>query len=95
MNTSTRRFILRLIVGLLTFVIGVAAAMALGGFRPFQNFGGQPSYRYKSYRYYKSASSSGMSESDVEKIYPSCRAKRGHARVDELLPPPPPPAVAR
>ena len=45
MNTPTRRFLLRLIVGLLTFMIGVAAAMLLGGFRPFQAFGGSPYYR--------------------------------------------------
>jgi len=45
MNTSTRRFLLRLVVGLLTFMIGVAAAMLLGGFRPFQGFAGSPYYR--------------------------------------------------
>lgn len=36
MNTRTRRFVLRLIVGLLTFLIGVIAAMVLGNFNPFE-----------------------------------------------------------
>lgn len=35
MNTGTRRFIVRLIVGLLTFMIGVGAAILVGGVRPF------------------------------------------------------------
>ena len=53
MTTGTKRFILRFIVGLLTFLIGVAAAMALAGFRPFEsNSSGQRNYRQ--YRYKKS-----------------------------------------
>lgn len=53
MKTATRRFILRFIVGLLAFLIGVAAAMAFGGFRPFEsNSSGQRNYRQ--YRYKKS-----------------------------------------
>jgi hypothetical protein len=31
---NTRRFVLHLIIGLLTFLIGVTAAIALGGFDP-------------------------------------------------------------
>jgi hypothetical protein len=31
---TTRRFVLHLIIGLLTFLIGVTAAIALGGFDP-------------------------------------------------------------
>lgn len=35
---NTRRFILHLIVGLLTFLIGVTAAIALGSFNPLERF---------------------------------------------------------
>ncbi len=36
MNTRTRRFMLRLIVGLLTFLIGVFAAIVIGNFNPLE-----------------------------------------------------------
>ena len=36
MKTRTRRFVLRLIIGLLTFLIGVSAAMMLGRFNPLE-----------------------------------------------------------
>jgi hypothetical protein len=36
MNTLTGRFVLRLIIGLLTFLIGVFAAIALGNFNPLE-----------------------------------------------------------
>jgi hypothetical protein len=53
MTIATRRFILRVIVGLVTFLIGVAVAMAFAGFRPFEsNQSGQRNYRH--YRYKKS-----------------------------------------
>lgn len=53
MTIATRRFILRVVVGLVTFLIGVAAAMALAGFRPFEsNQSEQRNYRH--YRYKKS-----------------------------------------
>jgi hypothetical protein len=35
-KTGTRRFVLRLIVGLLTFLIGVFAALVLGNFNPLE-----------------------------------------------------------
>ena len=35
---TRRRFVLFLIVGLLTFLIGVTAAIALGGFDPLERF---------------------------------------------------------
>lgn len=35
---NKRRFVLFLIVGLLTFLIGVTAAIALGGFDPLERF---------------------------------------------------------
>ena len=53
MTTGIRRFILRFIVGLVTFLIGVAAAMAIAGFNPFEsNQTEQRNYRH--YRYKKS-----------------------------------------
>jgi hypothetical protein len=53
MTTGIRRFILRFIVGLVTFLIGVAAAMAIAGFRPFESQ--QTEQRnYRQYRYKKS-----------------------------------------
>jgi hypothetical protein len=53
MTTGIRRFILRFIVGLVTFLIGVAAAMAIAGFSPFE--GQQIEQRnYRHYRYKKS-----------------------------------------
>ena len=53
MTTGIRRFILRFIVGLVTFLIGVAAAMAIAGFNPFEsNHTEQRNYRQ--YRYKKS-----------------------------------------
>lgn len=33
---NTRRFVLHLIIGLLTFLIGVTAAIAVGGFNPLE-----------------------------------------------------------
>jgi hypothetical protein len=48
MDTGTRRFFLRLAVGLLTFLVGVAAVWALAGLNPFQgSTETTPSYRYK------------------------------------------------
>ncbi|HEX8709237.1 MAG TPA: hypothetical protein VF723_13400 [Pyrinomonadaceae bacterium] len=46
MNTGTRRFILRLLVGLLTFLLGVSAAILLGGFSPMARFNSR-SMRYR------------------------------------------------
>lgn len=86
MNTGTRRFIFRLIVGLLTFMIGVAVAMLLGGFRPFQSFASPTNYRYE--RHYRNR----IDDPDV--IYPVYRKEgkgcRARGRLGELLPPPPP-----
>ena len=53
MTTGIRRFILRFIVGLVTFLIGVAAAMAIAGFIPFESR--QIEQRnYRHYHYKKS-----------------------------------------
>jgi hypothetical protein len=81
MNTGIRRFILRLIVGLLTFIIGVAVAMALGGFRPFQGFTSSPNYMYR--------------RSVVIEAAPAIeyREYREHGCRMRHEPPPPPPMV--
>ncbi|HEX8923064.1 MAG TPA: hypothetical protein VF766_16435 [Pyrinomonadaceae bacterium] len=47
MKTGIRRFILRLVVGLLAFLLGVTAAWALGGFNPFRSSSGTGHYRYQ------------------------------------------------
>ena len=44
---GTRRFILRLAVGLLAFFIGVAAVWALGGLNPFRGSSGTRYYKHK------------------------------------------------
>ena len=48
MNTCSRRFLLRLMVGILTFAIGVGAAMLIGGFNPFRTYSSW-SQRYQGY----------------------------------------------
>ena len=45
MNTGLRRFILRLAVGLLAFLLGIAAAWAISGLNPFQSSSGARSYK--------------------------------------------------
>ncbi|HEX8890137.1 MAG TPA: hypothetical protein VF779_13350 [Pyrinomonadaceae bacterium] len=81
MNTGIRRFILRLIVGLLTFIIGVVAAMALGGFRPFSS---SPTYIYRN----------GYSNSMSAEPAFEYHEYRGHGcRMRSAMPPPPPPMV--
>lgn len=79
MNTVTRRFILRLIVGLLTFLIGVAAAILLGGFQPFQGFASSPNYSYR-----RGASLRVAPAIQYEYHEHGCRM-----RYRELPPPPP------
>jgi hypothetical protein len=54
MNTGIRRFILRLAVGLLAFLLGVTAVWALGGLNPFQNFSGSRYYKHKRCGSYRS-----------------------------------------
>ena len=87
MNTCTRRFILRLAVGLLAFLLGVTAAWALGGFNPFHSSSGTVNYRYQ-----RSYSSDGA-ELTPAFDHPRYR-KHGCRMRGEFgeLPPPPPPA---
>lgn len=90
MNTGTRRFLLRLAVGLLAFLLGVTAAWALGAFNPFQ---GSRSYHY---RHYDSNGSLGRTP-EPSVVYPIYRYEghgcRTRGRLRDL-PPPPPPADA-
>lgn len=93
MHTLTRRFILRLIIGLLTFAIGVGAAMLLGGFRPFDRFSGSTHFSHRDYYYYRSEATT----TDPAFIYPVYR-EHGHGcksrlELNELPPPPPAPHV--
>jgi hypothetical protein len=87
MNTGTRRFILRLAVGLLAFLLGVTAAWALGGFTPFHSSSGTWNYRYQRY---DSSSSDGVAPVPAFD-HPRYR-KHGCRMRGELgeLPPPPP-----
>lgn len=54
MNTGLRRFLLRLTVGLLAFLLGVTAAWALGGFNPFNSSSGTRYYKHKRCGSYRS-----------------------------------------
>ena len=98
METGIRRFILRLVVGVLAFVIGVGAAMLFTGFRPFERFSNSPSYRHGHCgAYYRSWSPPPPSFETVRGVdlvvYPSLPAK-ARARLGEMTPPSPPLADA-
>jgi hypothetical protein len=86
MNTGTRRFLLRLAVGLLAFLLGVTAAWALGAFNPFCE---SRSYRYRNY---DSNGSLGRTPEPAV-VYPVYRYEghgcKAHRRLHELPPPPP------
>ena len=103
MNTGIRRFILRLAVGLVAFLVGVSAVWALGGFNPFQSFsGGRQQYRQKRCGHYRSElvpmtpPESQASSATLEPTYlvgpHGCRMKKDFSHVP---PPPPAPAVVR
>src|ERR1051326_6009652 len=102
MNTPTRRFLLRLIVGLLTFLIGVAAAMLLGSFRPFQGFAGSRYYRTNR-GYYQSMSPEPAYSYPIYREYGhgGCRMHERFnetpsapsTKLDSPLPPDPPRAA--
>jgi len=91
MNTGTRRFILRLAIGLLAFLIGVSAAWAFGGFNPFQRFSSERGYRHRQYRSYRN----GDATPEPALIYPKYRKHECDARraLGELPPPPPAPSA--
>lgn len=91
MNTGTRRFILRVAVGLLAFLLGVTAAWAFGGFNPFQRFSGE---RYYKHRYYRSDRNGDVTPEPAF-IYPIYRKHECDAgRALRKLPSPPPAPLA-
>jgi hypothetical protein len=106
MDTGTRRFILRLAVGLLTFLIGVAAAWALGAFNPFQNsYSGTRYYHHRHYRDWNSPPSFERFEAETESGAIYLLKGRNGIRIErefrksgrdfsEFPPPPPAPPSA-
>jgi hypothetical protein len=96
MNTGLRRFILRLAVGLLAFLLGVAVAWALGGLNPFQSSSHSYRKRCGSHRSWSSApafeGSGYATTTETFTVYEgrSCKTKR----MFGALPPPPPPPSA-
>ena len=98
MNTGLRRFILRVAVGLLAFLLGVAVAWALGGLNPFQGSAGSDSYRKRcGHSHSWSSTSSEMRlypETDGRNIYYEGRSYRPKRMFVAMPPPPPPPPAA-
>ncbi len=92
MCTVTRRFILRLAVGLFAFLLGISAAWALGGFNPFQSSSGERHYRYQ-----RDGFRHGLDAQPGSADMPRAYRKRDKCNVPSLseLPPPPPPAPHR
>jgi hypothetical protein len=80
MNTGIRRFILRLAIGLLAFLIGVSAAWAFGGFNPFQSSSGERYYHYLSHGSYR-----GMDVQPETADMPTVYRKRDRCRARGVL----------
>ena len=95
MNTGLRRFILRVAVGLLAFLLGVAVAWALGGLNPFQSYSGAGSYHKgcDHHRSWSSTESSLRPESDGRNLGFEGRSFKTK-RVFVAMPPTPPPPPA-
>jgi hypothetical protein len=103
MNTGIRRFILRLAVGLLTFLIGVSAVWALGGFNPFQSSSGTRYYRQSKrcghYRSWANPQPDSFEKSEIEAaqaeiiLLKGPRGLKVKRALSELPPPPPPPSA--
>lgn len=88
MNTGIRRFILRLVVGLLAFLIGISAAWAFGGFNPFQSSSGAGYYYSPGYGSHRGLDA----QPEPAYIYPVYRKHdrcRMHGSLGEMPPPPP------
>jgi hypothetical protein len=92
---NNRRFLLHLIVGLLAFLIGVTAAVALGGFDPSERFMRSRHHRYQ--LMIPPQPLNGMSEvpqrSDDYGYGRPRTAERRYYRSLTPPPPPPPPAA--
>ena len=90
MNTGIRRFILRVAVGLLAFLLGVAVVWALGGINPFQGSSGSYRKRCGQQRSWSSGGSYNVTTTRTFAHHESgrsCRTKRMFGAV------PPPPAA--
>lgn len=91
---NMRRFVLHLIIGLLTFLIGVTAAIAIGGFNPIERLNRNHSRRQLTI---PPQQLSGTDETSER--YSGCR--HGRARTADqryhnksfIAPPPPPPVM--
>jgi hypothetical protein len=90
---NTRRFVLHLIIGLLTFLIGVTAAIALGGFNPLERFD-----RSYSRHHYTIPPQPLIDESSTmterSRSYPTARTRTADLRYRLELNAPPAPPVA-
>jgi hypothetical protein len=90
---NTRRFILHLIIGLLTFLIGVTAAIAIGGFNPLERFSRHHSRRQLTIPP-QQLSGTGETFEYHDGYYhgKACTAELRY-RHKSLTPPPPPPPL--
>ena len=97
MNTGIRRFILRVAVGLLAFLLGVAVAWALGGLNPFQSYSGAGSYRKPCPHKHRSWSATSMENSEYGTTSETIIIHEGlpgpKKRMMGEMPPPPPPVA--
>lgn len=86
---TKRRFLLHLLVGLLTFLIGLSAAVAFGGFNPLERF-----YRSRFRRELtippQSLTTTTITERTHSCPYSRPRTAELRHRFDSLTPPPPP-----
>ena len=98
MNTGIRRFILRVVVGLLAFLLGVAVVWALGGINPFQGSSDSGSRRKRCGQHRSWSSSRGgsyyVTTSEAFTHYESGRSCKMKRMFGAVPPPPPPPPVA-
>jgi hypothetical protein len=98
MNTGFRRFILRLAVGLLAFLLGITAAWALGGFHPFRK-SSDARYYYRFHLDDSSRDTTPAFDHPRYRKHDKCRMRGELGNVppapyaDAPLPPPPPPSV--
>jgi len=97
---NIRRFILRVAVGLLAFLLGVAVAWAIGGLNPFQSSSGESPYSKPCpHRHRSWSSTSGETFLHPETDGRRLNHEERHYRVRRMfdtppMPPPPPMAPA-
>ena len=96
MNTGLRRFILRVAVGLLAFLLGVAAAWAITGLNPFQSSSGTIRYKKRcgSHRSWSPPPAEQSYGTVTGTVFPEeGRSGKTKRTFREIPPPPPPPAA--